>query len=216
MFTQCPSCQKTYPLTVEELRAGRGMMSCRNCSARFDALEFISETAAGPSKIIFSSPLIWEQKKASGTVYWNAGLIIGLVLFIAQIGYFEHFSFSQNPAFRPWLIKICGQIKCVLPAYEKPDEFAVAHGSLVPLPHQAIAFRAVITNQAAFTQAYPDLKLTLFSYTGEPFARRTFRPLDYLPAASGSKFMASDETAEIGLNIAAPKTKTGGYTFELI
>jgi hypothetical protein len=40
--------------------------------------------------------------------------------------------------------------------------------------------------------------------------------LDYLTEACGSKSMASDETAEISLNTAAPGTRIGGYTFELI
>ncbi|MGZ8192632.1 MAG: zinc-ribbon and DUF3426 domain-containing protein [Methylobacter sp.] len=217
MFTQCPDCKNTYSLTVAQLRTSRGMMSCRNCSAMFDALEFISDTeAAGPSKTISTKPLLSERRKAPGRGYWNAGLVIGWVLFIAQLIYFEGFSFSQHPAFRPWLVKICEQINCALPAYKNPDEFAVLHGSFIPLSNQAIEFRAVINNQADFSQVYPDLKLTLFNYTGKPFAQRVFRPLDYLPAASASKSLAADETVEINLNIAAPKTKIGGYTFELI
>ncbi|WP_174625285.1 DUF3426 domain-containing protein [Candidatus Methylobacter favarea] len=191
-------------------------MHYRNCSALSDALEFISDTAAGPATISSTKFLLWTQKKASGGVYGKAGLASGLVQFIAQIIHFEGFSFSQNPAFRRWLVKICKPINGDLPAYKNPAEFAVLQGSFIPLPGPAIAFRAVINNQAAFSQTYPDLRLTLFSYTGQPFAHRIFRPLDYLPKASASKSFTPDETAEINLNISAPKTKVGGYTFELI
>jgi predicted Zn finger-like uncharacterized protein len=73
MFTKCPDCKKTHLLTVEQLRTGRGMMRCQNCSAMFDAWELISEAAAAdPVTMISTKPLLWEQKKASGRGYWNA------------------------------------------------------------------------------------------------------------------------------------------------
>jgi hypothetical protein len=75
----------------------------------------------------------------------------------------------------------------------------------------------VIRNRAAFAQPYPSLELTLLDYAENPFARRIFRPQDYLPKAHTARSgLLPDATLAIGLNIAAPETKVGGYTFKLI
>jgi len=217
MFTQCPECQTIQPLTLAQLRAGRGMLRCSHCSAMFDALERISETEdISLSEQQSSSSLPWDKKNTSDNTYWSTGLIIGLLLLVGQIVYFEGYAFSQNPAVRPGLAKACQLIKCHLPDYKNPDEFALLHSSFTPLPDQNYEFRVVMSNQADFSQAYPNIKLILFDYSGNAFAHRIFQPRDYLPEDSVSSLMAADATTEISLKIAAPKTKVGGSTFDLI
>ena len=120
-----------------------------------------------------------------GSTYWRAGLVIALLLLAGQIMYFEGTTLSRNPTFRPGLEKICRQLNCQLPAYKNPDEFAVLQGSLSALPDRSLLFRAVIRNRAAFAQPYPNLELTLLDYAENPFARRIFRPQDYLPQNPG-------------------------------
>jgi len=217
MFTQCPECQRIHPLTLAQLRAGRGMMRCSNCSAMFDALERIRETReADNTENLSAKSLPWDKESEPGNAYWRAGLVISLLLLIGQVIYFEGYALSQNPALRPGLEKLCQQLNCHVPVYKNLDEFTLLHGSFNPLPDQNYLFQAVISNQAAFTQAYPNIKLTLLDFNGKAFAHRIFRPRDYLPEASVTTDMASDATTEISLQIAAPKTKVGGSTYELI
>jgi predicted Zn finger-like uncharacterized protein len=216
MFTQCPECQTIQALTLAQLRAGRGMLRCSHCSAMFDALERISETEEiKHSENLPAKNLPWDKERAPGNVYWRTGLVISLLLLIGQIVYFEGYAFSQNPALRPGLEKLCQQLDCHIPVYKNLDEFTL-QGFFNPLPEQNYLFQAVINNQAAFTQPYPNIKLTLLDYNGNAFAHRIFRPRDYLPEASVAADMAADATTEISLKIAAPKTKVGGATYELI
>jgi predicted Zn finger-like uncharacterized protein len=218
MFTVCPDCQTTHALTLEQLRSDRGVMRCNNCSSLFDVLEFISESKPVTVSKEEKPPqrLPWEPVKTAGRAYWQAGLILGLFLLIAQIVYFEGYALSQNPAFRPHLEKICERLNCPLPVYKNLDDFNVLQGSFVLLPDRNYAFRAVITNQADFPQNYPTIKLTLLDYNEKPFAHRVFYPQDYLPETNGATVMIPDKTTEISLTIAAPATKVGGYTFKLI
>jgi hypothetical protein len=102
-----------------------------------------------------------------------------------------------------------------LPAYQNPDELNLV-GSLNPTPDHHYQLQAAISNQAAFTQAYPGVKLTLLDYNGKPFAARVFRPQEYLPVTSRASVIKPDETTEISLKIAAPKSAIGGSSFELI
>ncbi len=217
MFTQCPECQTIQPLTLAQLRAGRGMLRCIKCSAMFDALERISETEViDHSDNQSSRHLPWDKESKSGNAYWGAGLVIGLLLLIGQIVYFEGYAFSQNSAVRPVLAKLCRLINCQLPGYKNLDEFTLLHGSFTPLPDQNYAFKVVISNQAYFSQTYPNIKLTLLDYNGNAFAYRVFQPRDYLPEDSIETLMAPDATTEFSLKISVPKTKVGGSTYELI
>jgi predicted Zn finger-like uncharacterized protein len=217
MYTQCPECQTIRPLTLAQLRAGRGMLRCSHCSAMFDALEHISETAdINPSDNLTSRRLPWDKATIRGNAYWKRGLVIGLLVLIAQTVYFEGYAFTQNPALRPGLAKLCELIKCQLPVYKNLDELSILHSSFTPLPDQNYAFKLVISNQASFSQTYPNIKLTLFDYSGNAFAQRVFQPRDYLPVEAVASVMAADATIEISLKIAAPGTKVGGSTFDLI
>jgi len=183
----------------------------------FDALERISETKEiNHSENLSSTRLPWDKVSMSGNAYWRTGLVIGLLLLIGQIVYFEGYAFTQNTAVRPALAKLCQLINCQLPVYKNPDEFTLLHSSFTPLPDQNYAFRVVISNQANFSQTYPSIKLTLLDYSGNAFAHRVFQPRDYLPEDSVATVMAADAITEISLKIAAPKTKVGGSTFDLI
>ena len=217
MYTQCPECQTIQSLTLEQLRAGRGMLRCSHCSAMFDALERISETKEiNHSENLSSTRLPWDKVSMSGNAYWRTGLVIGLLLLIGQIVYFEGYAFTQNPAARPALAKLCQLINCQLPVYKNLDEFTLLHSSFTPLPDQNYVLGVVISNQANFSQTYPSIKLTLLDYSGNAFAHRVFQPRDYLPEDSVATVMDADAITEISLKIAAPKTKVGGSTFDLI
>ena len=159
----------------------------------------------------------WDYEIVSDNSYWRTGLIIALLLLVGQIVYFEGATFTRNPAFRPHLEKICQQLGCRLPAYKNPAEFALLQSSLSYLSDHRQLFRVVVNNQAAFAQPYPNLELTLRDYAGNPFARRIFLPQDYLSKEqAATSVIRPDATVEISLNITAPKTIVGGYTFELI
>jgi hypothetical protein len=159
----------------------------------------------------------FDRKIVPGSAFWRSGLVLAALLLAGQIVYFEGTAISRNPAFRPSLEKLCGQLNCLLPAYKNPAEFAVLQGALSASPDRSLQFRAVIRNRAAFAQPYPNMELTLLDYAENPFARRIFKPQDYLPKTqAATSAMRPDATAAISLNIAAPKTKVGGYTFNLI
>lgn len=106
-------------------------------------------------------------------------------------------------------------MSCQLPAYENLDEFAVLQSSLSALPDHKQLFRAIISNRAAFAQPYPNIELTVLDYAENPSARRIFRPQDYLPEALVGSAVQPGARTVISLNIAALKTKVGGYTFKL-
>lgn len=232
MFTQCPNCRQIQSLTVEQLRNSRAIVHCSHCAILFDALELLSETAPEqaiktqlPPDFSWDIPrarrnkthqdLPWEKPAPRGKTYWRTGVLLSLLLLIGQAAYFEAYTLSQKPKLRPVLEKLCRTLACRLPAYKNLDELTVLHGSLNPLPDQQYEFRAIVTNQAVVTQAYPNINLILLDYTGKPFTRRIFQPRDYLPEQPATTAMPKGASVDINLKIAATQTRIGGYTFEL-
>ncbi len=267
MFTQCPDCHKTYPVTKKQSRGKKAQIFCTDCKKKFNVSAFLPEqptalvteakaeyipkaessrkpaqkkklrlspysinisgfvkkaipdtVSANPSG---ASPtperLPWEIAKPSTHVPWATGFIVGLILLIGQLIYFEHDNWVQNPDYRPHLEKLCRWLGCQLPDYENLADFAVLQGSFTPDAENNMVFKAAINNQAAFQQRLPKIKLTLLDYSEQTFAQRVFLPKEYLQASKKPSFsIAPDETIEANLTIVQPKTPIGGYSFDLI
>jgi hypothetical protein len=220
MFTRCPNCYQKQQLTVEQLRVTRAIMSCPACAIPFDALELLSETDpdgrrdAPKPTIDIPIELPWEKPPQLSSPHWRSGAMAGLVLLMVQLLYFNSGDLSQNTKLRHNAARFCRPLGCRLPAYKNADELGIVHSSLDLLPNQSHLFKALIMNQAAFDQPYPNINLKLLDYNGGPFAQQTFRPQDYLfnPQAAT---MAPDANVELKLNIAPTATAVGGYTFDL-
>ncbi|PKM12916.1 MAG: DUF3426 domain-containing protein [Gammaproteobacteria bacterium HGW-Gammaproteobacteria-3] len=215
MYTQCPHCNRTQTLGVEQLRESRGIIRCPNCSALFDALQRLSESTPGkiPPEETVGQPWAAESASAS-SAYWGLAVLLGFFVLIGQLIYFESSAALQNETLRPWLDKACRSLGCSLPEYRNPAYFAVIESSLTVAEGGYYSFQAVIHNQAAFPQRPPNLDLTFIRLGGEPFAARIFRPDDYREAPDA--VIESDQSLTIALDIIAPDIILGGYIFELI
>lgn len=217
MFTRCPECRKKLPLTVEQLRNDRGMVRCEDCACLFDALPFISDAEEIASITGEHAPqqlLPWEKTRQPVSRYWSLGVIVGVMLLMGQFLYFEGHALSQKPYFRLWAEKLCARLNCRLPDYRNLDDFEILHRSFEASPDGSYVFNIVFSNQAAFRQSYPNIKLTLRDFGGQAFARRVLFPPEYLADSSDKNSMEANTTMEVSLKIAATQTKVGGYDFE--
>ncbi len=317
MFTQCPDCRKTYPVTKRQLRAKKPQIFCTDCKKKFNAKTLLNENTTAlvteakaeyipkpdfkqktsPNKksetkphsiieppgklnllvarqgspepsqnqhdqdqpvVVRPEPFVhaqespverlmqkalnigsslskigssavnsavsepaperlpWEAEKKPFNFNWFVGFIVGSVLLLGQLIYFEVGKLSQNASYRPPIEKLCRWLGCQLPDYQNLDEFEVLQGSFTPNADNTITFKAIISNQAAFKQRLPNIKLTLLDYNEQIFAQRIFGPKDYISGAGEHLSIAPDATVSINLTIAAPKSPIGGYNFDLI
>jgi predicted Zn finger-like uncharacterized protein len=160
--------------------------------------------------------LPWEVENKSLSINWLVGFIVGLLLLIGQLVYFESAALSQNPSYRPHMEKLCKLLGCHLRDYQNLDEFEVLRGSITPNADNTLTIKAVINNQAPFKQKLPNIKLTLLDYNEHILAQRIFDPKDHLPGSVTHFSIAPDATLSVSLTIAAPKSPIGGYTLDLI
>lgn len=272
MFSQCPYCRTSYPVTKKQLRSKKTQLLCSACNKKFKPTALLDEkpSALKPSallteakaeyipkpespqkpshknkagdkqfsvnfKRIFSKAstvpdthnpalpdpaperLPWEVETKPVNINWLAGIIIGSLLLLGQIIYFQGDAMSQNITYRPTLEKLCGLIGCKLKDYQKLDEFEVLRGSITPNNDNTLTIKAVINNQAAFKQKLPNIKLTLLDYNGQFIAQRIFDPKDHLPASAGSQYLIGpDASLSVSLTIVAPSVPMGGYNIDLL
>lgn len=215
MFTRCPECLTTQAITPEALRSGRGMVRCSHCASMFDALATLAETEIQVAADLQPSVEPWSEGKVRYRLIWGIGFPIGMALFLAQLFYFEGGRALHDPKIRPALEKICSALHCSLPDYRNLNELSVLQNSFSELPNRHYAFKLVLNNEASFSMRYPVIGLTLLSYEGQPFAYRLFQPSDYLAGKADTMRLAPNSAAEISLEIAATKTKVGGFNFDL-
>ena len=169
-----------------------------------------------PQPPVATEQLPWEIDKTPARINWIVGFVAGLLLLFGQIIYFEGYAVSQNATYRPQMEKICRWLGCHLPYYKSLNEFDVVHGTLTPSADNSFVFKAIISNQDAFEQRLPNIKLSLLDYNEQLFAQRIFFPNEYLSSHQRASYViASDETVEASLSIAVPKTGIGGYNFDL-
>lgn len=267
MFTQCPDCHKTYPVSKKQLRGKKAKIYCTDCKKKFSVPVLLNESSTAPvqeAKVEyrsgsepeatsmltvhseFKSPSVdassflktrmadtdalsfeeaetseqslpWEVEKRPLSINWSVGFVVGCLLFLGQIVYFEAENLGQNAVYRPTMEKIAGLFGFALPVYENVNEFEVLESSLTPGDDAAFVFKATFNNQAVFKQRLPKIRLALLDYNEQLFAERIFDPKEYR-AELGLKghFIAPDETIQVSLKIAPPKTKVGGYHFDLL
>ena len=185
------------------------------CGERFDALVSLSDLADEEFReentvdFLANSP---QKQSAKGA--WGVGSALMGLVFLAQVLYFEGDDLIRQPRLRSGLLAICERLGCQLPEYKNLAEWTVSHGDFQAMSDKRYVFSAAITNQAAFSQACPDLKLVLMNFSGQAVAERVFSGWQYSPVAS----LAANETAEISLVFVAPPGigEIGGYTFALL
>jgi hypothetical protein len=214
MYSRCPHCAKQHDLTVERLRQSRGFLDCPACGKSFDALRFLSE---GEDKVLadelpYSDNQTVNKRPQTPAVWFGAtGLV--LLLLVAQILYFEGYRLTMQPQLRAPLDKVCATLACRLPTYKNLEELSVSHSDLRVQGDSSYLFSAVLSNQALFAQAAPDLKLSVLNFNGRVIAERVFSSAEYLLRPTS---LAPEQTVEIRLAIAAPAAPIGGYTFTLL
>ena len=121
---------------------------------------------------------------------WVAGAIIAILLLVAQSAYFLRVDFAARiPAAKPALIAYCKLLGRSVPYPQKSALISIESSSLDadPAHENQITLNALLRNHASFSQAFPNLSLTLNDNQDKPLARRLFTPSDYLTADENEK-----------------------------
>lgn len=213
MFSSCTHCHRQQRVTVKQLRRYRGLLPCKHCGQRFDALALLTDkkSALSPEHAVEIGLVAGAEASPAGRWFWAAGNVMMLLLLTLQLAYFNSESVLRQPAIRSLWTRICGQEACAEPVADAAD-WSVSHGDLRRYLNGYYLFSAALTHQGDSPEVLPALHLTLSGLNGQPLAERIFQPEHYAREA----FAAGEDTREIQLWLAAPVGKVGGFNVSLL
>jgi predicted Zn finger-like uncharacterized protein len=151
--------------------------------------------------------------------FWTVASFLLLLLLLAQaIFLFRVELAARVPGLKPGLLRYCQILKCTVPLPKNASLLSIESSELKddPAHRNQIILIAQLRNRASYTQAFPNLELTLTDLQDNALARRIFMPDDYLPQLTGASagFSANQE---LGINLRLDTTdlKPVGYRLVL-
>lgn len=143
---------------------------------------------AEPPPNHFDDFLVKHKRSKTGRfthkwMWWVLAIIL-TILAIAQSLYFLRNEVAlYYPKTKPFLERACLYLQCKI-ELPKMIEFIVIDDSDIQedAQHQGLIWlSSTLVNQASFTQAFPNLELTLTNVEDQPKFRKVISPKDYLP-----------------------------------
>jgi predicted Zn finger-like uncharacterized protein len=180
--------------------------------------ESVAAPITQPLKITFAHvPDVDTELPPPGKPRWPliaANLMLLLVL-LGQCAYFFRVQLAASmPGLKPALVSYCKFFQCTVPLPRKLDLMSIESSDLEADPDRPsiITLNAILRNQARYTQALPNLELTLTDLQNRPVARRTFSPADYLsPGNDEQQGLMPNRELNIKLNFDTSDLKPSGY-----
>ena len=151
--------------------------------------------------------------------FWAVAVIPLLLLLLAQAVFLFRVELAARvPGLKPGLLRFCQILKCTVPLPQNASLMSIESSELKddPAHRNQIILLALLRNRASYTQAFPNLELTLTDLQDNALARRIFSPEEYLPAPQdiSAGFPANQELG-IKLRLDTTDLKPVGYRLVL-
>lgn len=183
-----------------------------------DVPELEEEPATLAQQVQFVEELTDEVSKEIPRKHgWIATLTVLLLMLIllAQATYLFRVELGARlPGIKPLLTEYCELLACTVALPQKSDLIIIESSELESDPDQnnVITLHALVHNRAPYTQAYPNIELTLTDLQDQIVARRVFRPADYLKTGEDEKTgLHANRDLDIKLRLDTTDLKPSGY-----
>jgi len=148
---------------------------------------------------------------------WALGSGVLAMTLLAQIGYAERAPLLDDARVRPWFDRACATLGCKLPLRHDPARLALLSRDIRPHPSvpNALIISASLRNDAAVTQAFPEVDIVMSDLDENRIAMRRFRPQEYLgDARTIATGMAPGSTAALVFEVADPGKNAVAFEFK--
>jgi len=150
--------------------------------------------------------------------WWLGSCLLALVL-AGQIAYAERVRLLEDERIRPWLDQVCDRFNCRLPMRSAVEAIRLVSREVRPHPDapRALMISASMVNDAAFTQRFPLVEVTLSDLGERAIAMRRFRPEEYLAEASSiERGFPAGATAPLVFEVADPGKEAVAFEFRFL
>jgi predicted Zn finger-like uncharacterized protein len=159
-----------------------------------------------------------KKNESKNTLLTWLKSLFALVLLLAAIAQSIYFFRTEialyYPNLKPYLALACEKIACSVDL-PKEIEFIIIDDSDMQEDAEyagLIHLSSTLINQANFSQAYPNIELTLTDINDKPKLRRTFKPKEYLPEHTDiANGLAGGAEVKVKLAITATGESVAGY-----
>ncbi|MEO6065475.1 MAG: DUF3426 domain-containing protein, partial [Lysobacterales bacterium] len=123
-----------------------------------------------------------RRTRANAGWGWWAGSALLLAILAGQVAWVARAEIMDVALLRPLLLRACESLRCPLPANPVPDSIALAARDVRPHPsvNNALIIGATLVNEAAFTQPFPVIEITLADVNETRIGMRRFQPSEYV------------------------------------
>ena len=236
-YALCPFCLSTLQVTEEQLTAKDGVIRCGHCHDIFDANKNkltpssgaapVNETAKQTNNSISlkneqlsnsdSSAItpIWENQKTPShckTPFTLFSFLL-ILIFIAQLAYFESEKLTQNTQLQPIFKKLNSRFNLHIPGYKNLEEIHIVQRQISEHPHLAntLSLQLTIKNAALAEQPFPTINVILTSSLGGKIAQGIFTKYDYLEPNQTNDYFAPQALQQINLAFKKPLQEPSGF-----
>jgi hypothetical protein len=126
---------------------------------------------------------------------------------------------AEYPQFKSYLVQACSVLKCEVELPKNLDFFTIDDSDMQEDDtHQdVINFSSLLINNAPYTQAYPNIELTLTDTDDQPVLRKVIKPSEYLATSTNvDAGIDSREEERINLAINVTDLAVAGYRVLLV
>ena len=156
-----------------------------------------------------------EKKKTKLNIWLLLLSLLLLALATLQIMYFLRSKIaSEYPQFKPYLVQACNALQCSIDLSKNLDLFTIDDSDMQETEHyeKVVYFSSLLINNANYSQAYPNIELTLTDTEDKPVVRRLVTPVEYLKAnANLAEGMPSKDEVRVKLAISVADLSVAGY-----
>jgi len=160
-----------------------------------------------------------RKKKRGHSLAWSLGVLLLLLIGVAQLMWLERQQLLADPKTRELLQQACDRLGCQLPVQQAVDRFQVLQRSITTHPSRpdALLIKMTFTNRAAFPQPYPILQMSLFDRNETPLARRRFDPELYLGHPVGDRsLLQPGQQVHLEMPLVDPGAEATGFKFDFL
>lgn len=165
-------------------------------------------------------PAAHPAQTARGSRQTSRQVMIALACVLGIAGQYIYFHLdilSQQQGARRWLEAVCDVLHCSLPP--RRDVAMIKSQSVVVKSHPTVAgalrMDAVIINQAAFEQPFPQLLVIFRDLQGKVVARRRLTPEEYLHGEMADvSLMPSQRSIQLQLDFVDPGPSAISYSLD--
>ena len=129
---------------------------------------------------------LFRKPAPRGARWWAAGAVLLMFVLAAQAAHFFRSDLAvQYPVLKPFLVQLCGPLRCKVAPPQRPRQIAIEASDLQvndPVRPGIIQLTTTLRNISGYDLGYPALDLVLTNTREHTLARRIFLPKEYLDA----------------------------------